>query len=90
MWRITGDPKWRDRAYEIYRAIERHTRTELGYASVNNVDSITGGQMDEMPRYALGFRFSAAFLLHSWDAADGGTAQFLPRGDAEVSVSYFR
>ncbi|KAF8186288.1 glycoside hydrolase family 47 protein [Pholiota molesta] len=63
MWRITGDPKWRDRAYEIYRAIERHTRTELGYASVNDVDSLTGGQMDEMPSFFLAETLKYLYLI---------------------------
>ncbi len=30
MWRFTGDFKWRHRGYEIYQAIEEHTRTEFG------------------------------------------------------------
>ncbi|KAF9474075.1 seven-hairpin glycosidase [Pholiota conissans] len=63
MWRITGDPKWRDRAYEIYQAIEKYTRTELGYASVNNVDSTTGGNMDEMPSFFLAETLKYLYLI---------------------------
>lgn len=51
MWRITHDVKWRERAYEIYRAIEKHTVTNVGYASVYSVDSLDSKKMDEMPRY---------------------------------------
>ncbi|KIO32175.1 glycoside hydrolase family 47 protein, partial [Tulasnella calospora MUT 4182] len=27
MWRVTGDEVWRERGYEIFKAIERHTKT---------------------------------------------------------------
>jgi mannosyl-oligosaccharide alpha-1,2-mannosidase len=49
MWRLTGDYKWRERGYEIFQAIEKHTRTEYGYTSVMGVDGVPY-QMDDMPR----------------------------------------
>ena len=53
MWRTTGDVKWRERGYEIFQAIEKHTRTTYGYTSVRGV---TGNEdnvekLDDMPRY---------------------------------------
>ncbi len=50
MWRLTGDVKWRQRGYDIFQAIEKHTRTTYGYASVYGVDSLRPNQMDDMPR----------------------------------------
>jgi mannosyl-oligosaccharide alpha-1,2-mannosidase len=38
---------------EIFQAIEEHSRTEYGYASVSMLDSLPAHQKDEMPRYVL-------------------------------------
>jgi mannosyl-oligosaccharide alpha-1,2-mannosidase len=34
---VTRDPKWRERAWQIFEAIERHARLEVGYATVRDV-----------------------------------------------------
>ena len=49
MWRTTGDIKWRERGYAIFQGIEKHARTQYGYATIHGVN---GGaqQLDEMPR----------------------------------------
>ena len=51
LWRTTGDIKWRERGYAIFQAIEKHTRTRYGYASVLDIDKETVIQLDDMPRY---------------------------------------
>lgn len=38
LFRATGDPIWRDRCYSVFEAIEKHSRSRIGYASVLNVD----------------------------------------------------
>lgn len=50
LWRVTGDAAWRRRGYEIFQAIEKYTKTDVGYASVHNVDTDMPGKMDSMPR----------------------------------------
>lgn len=38
MYRVTKDSMWRDRCYGIYQGIEKHSRTEIGYAAVKGID----------------------------------------------------
>lgn len=51
MWKTTGDVKWRERGYAIFEAIEKHSRTEYGYASVGSVGYPPYSKIDDMPRY---------------------------------------
>lgn len=53
MWRTTGDLKWRERGYAIFQAIEKHTRTKFGYASIHGIDGHKSHQLDDMPRQVL-------------------------------------
>ncbi|KAF9483729.1 seven-hairpin glycosidase [Pholiota conissans] len=62
MWRLTGDKKWRERGYEIFQAIEKHTRTEYAYASVIGVDG-PPFQVDNMPSYFLAETLKYLYLL---------------------------
>lgn len=36
-YRLTGDAKYQDMAWEIFESIERHCKTEHGYSSVENI-----------------------------------------------------
>ncbi|KAJ1911984.1 hypothetical protein IWQ60_009878 [Tieghemiomyces parasiticus] len=40
MYRLTGDKKYQDIGWDIFQAFERHSRTRIAYASLNNVDHI--------------------------------------------------
>lgn len=51
MWRTTGDVKWRERGFAIFEAIEKHSRTEYGYASVGSIAYAPHTKIDDMPRY---------------------------------------
>lgn len=51
MWRTTGDVKWRDRGYAMFRAIEKQARTKYGYATAIGIDSPHVLQRDYMPRF---------------------------------------
>ena len=53
LWRTTGDEVWRERGWKVFEAIEKHTRTASGYASLNSVYRLPAWQKDEMPRYVL-------------------------------------
>ena len=50
LWKTTRDPKWRERAWAVFEALEREARTEAGYAVVGDVQSARGVRRDEMPR----------------------------------------
>lgn len=38
LYRITGDKKWQDHAWEIFQAINKHCRTESSFSGLDNVD----------------------------------------------------
>lgn len=63
MWRTTGSEVWRERAWEIFLAIEANCRMRIGYASVgvDRRDPDLVYPLDEMPRY----RTTSNSLLHS-------------------------
>ena len=37
MYRITGDRRWQDKAWRMFQAIEKATRTDIAYAALENV-----------------------------------------------------
>ena len=53
LWRTTGDEVWRERGWKVFEAIEKHTKTASGYASLNSVYRLPAWQKDEMPRCVL-------------------------------------
>ncbi|KAF7330403.1 alpha-1,2-Mannosidase [Mycena venus] len=53
MWRVTGETKWREMAWRIFEAIEKETRTPVGYASLKTVEKSPGLKLDQMPSYFL-------------------------------------
>ncbi|KAF8717523.1 hypothetical protein AX14_012169 [Amanita brunnescens Koide BX004] len=63
LWRLTGEEKWRDRGWEIFQAIEKHCRTEYGYASVSMLDSLPAHHRDEMPSFFLAETLKYLYLL---------------------------
>ncbi|KAG9017491.1 hypothetical protein FRB90_001084 [Tulasnella sp. 427] len=63
MWRVTGDEVWRERGYEIFKAIERHTKTEYGFASVSGVDKEEPVKLNSMPSYFLAETLKYLWLL---------------------------
>lgn len=50
LWRTTGNVKWRHRGWEIFQAIQRHAKTDSGYASVDKVHTSAPTLKDSMPR----------------------------------------
>ncbi|KIK99359.1 glycoside hydrolase family 47 protein [Paxillus rubicundulus Ve08.2h10] len=63
LWRTTGDERWRDRGWEVFRAIDNHTRTTYGFASIRNVDTVPTIKRDEMPSYFLAETLKYLYLL---------------------------
>ncbi|KAL1700218.1 glycoside hydrolase family 47 protein [Schizophyllum commune] len=51
LWKITGEPRWRERAWKIFESIEIHTKTTSGYASLRSVETTPGVKQDDMPSY---------------------------------------
>ncbi|KAH7914600.1 glycoside hydrolase family 47 protein [Hygrophoropsis aurantiaca] len=63
LWRTTGDEIWRERGWEVFQSIEKHTRTKYGYASLSNVDDASAPKKDEMPSYFLAETLKYLYLL---------------------------
>ncbi|KAH7885863.1 glycoside hydrolase [Phlebopus sp. FC_14] len=63
LWRTTGDEQWRDRGWEIFQAIEHHTRTIYGFASIRDVGRVPTVRKDEMPSYFLAETLKYLYLL---------------------------
>ncbi|KAG8844911.1 hypothetical protein FRB96_002800 [Tulasnella sp. 330] len=65
LYRITGEPIWRERGYEIFQAIEKWSKGPVGYASVGNVDRIQNDphRLNEMPSYFLAETLKYLYLL---------------------------
>ncbi|KAI0247096.1 seven-hairpin glycosidase [Lactifluus subvellereus] len=67
LWRTTGDIVWRERGWAVFEAIERHSRVEAGFASVDNVYLVNGTKRNEMPSWFLAETLKYLFLLFSDD-----------------------
>lgn len=55
MYRITGDPVWQDKGWQMWQAIEKASWTELAYSAITNVNDVNSTQADSMERYPLLF-----------------------------------
>jgi mannosyl-oligosaccharide alpha-1,2-mannosidase len=55
LWRITGEVRWREYGWTIFKAIESQTKTFSGYASVSTVEQSRSVRTDDMPRYVSAF-----------------------------------
>ncbi|TFK39934.1 seven-hairpin glycosidase [Crucibulum laeve] len=63
LWKTTGDVRWRERGWSVFKAIEKYTRTKYGYASLASVDDAYPQLKDEMPSYFLAETLKYLFLL---------------------------
>ncbi|KAG6335738.1 hypothetical protein ID866_3362 [Astraeus odoratus] len=63
MWRTTGDELWKERGWEIFLAIEKHCRTDYGFASVRGVGLNEPKKIDEMPSFFLAETLKYLYLL---------------------------
>ncbi|KAH9475725.1 Mannosyl-oligosaccharide 1,2-alpha-mannosidase IC [Psilocybe cubensis] len=63
MWKTTGDIRWRERGYEIFKAINKHTWTKFGFTSVYGVDSVPVTYTDDMPSWFLAETLKYLYLL---------------------------
>ncbi|KAF4610815.1 hypothetical protein D9613_006916 [Agrocybe pediades] len=63
LWKSTKNSIWRDRGWTIFEAIERHTKTEYGYAGILQVDQTPTPMKDEMPSYFLAETLKYLYLL---------------------------
>ena len=65
MYRITGDPIWRERGWKMWTAINKTTRTNYGYSSTSDATSEIPLLMDEMESFWLAETLKYFYLLFS-------------------------
>ncbi|KAH7107963.1 seven-hairpin glycosidase [Auriculariales sp. MPI-PUGE-AT-0066] len=63
MWRVTGDPRWRENGWKMWQAIEAKTKTDSGFSSVWGVDSSNPTHMNSQPSYFLAETVKYAYLI---------------------------
>jgi mannosyl-oligosaccharide alpha-1,2-mannosidase len=65
MYRITGDPKYRDIAWDMFQAIEKQTGTEFGNAALYNVLLDPAPQLDNMESFWMAETLKYLYLIFS-------------------------
>jgi len=65
LYRITGDRSLLDSAWQMFQAIEKHTRTELAYAEIEDVTVEQPEKADRMESFWLAETLKYFFLLFS-------------------------
>lgn len=68
LYRITGDPVYREWGWRIFQSFEKYTRLPEGYSAINNVKSpMNPGFRNKMESFWLGETLKYLFLLFSDD-----------------------
>ncbi|KAI0471911.1 glycoside hydrolase [Xylariaceae sp. FL0804] len=71
MWRLTGDAAWTDKAWDMFVAIERHTRTKVASAALGDITYGDPTQVDSMESFWLAETLKYFYLIFAdWDLAD--------------------
>uniref|UniRef100_A0A0N5BJM6 alpha-1,2-Mannosidase n=1 Tax=Strongyloides papillosus TaxID=174720 RepID=A0A0N5BJM6_STREA len=65
LYRITGDKKYQDWAWEMFQAIEKYAKLETGYSSVSNVKKIPVTYKDMMESFFLSETLKYLYLILS-------------------------
>ncbi|KAG0346285.1 hypothetical protein BG004_001993 [Podila humilis] len=64
LYRITGEKKYQDQAWEIFLALERSCRTDIAYASLHDVNKI-GSHDNRMESFFLAETMKYLYLIFS-------------------------
>lgn len=65
MYRLTGDPIWQERGWQMFVSWVTHAMTPSGFAQVQNVNSWPTTRKDSMESFVLAETFKYYFLLFS-------------------------
>eukprot|EP00760_Papus_ankaliazontas_P022703 PhM_4_TR18945/c0_g1_i1/m.59758/K01230/MAN1; mannosyl-oligosaccharide alpha-1,2-mannosidase len=74
MWRYTSEEKWRDYAWKMFTAMDKHMRLPdgLGFAGLRDVTNVGAGHTDKMESFWLAETLKYQFLIYADD--DGGVS----------------
>ncbi|KAI0396164.1 glycoside hydrolase family 47 protein [Xylariaceae sp. FL0594] len=71
MYRLTGDAKWMDKAWDMFQAIEKHTRTAYAAAALRDVTMTKPEQVDSMESFWLAETLKYFYLMFGdWELFD--------------------
>ncbi|GAP87588.1 putative mannosyl-oligosaccharide alpha--mannosidase [Rosellinia necatrix] len=71
MYRMTGDAKWMDKAWDMFTAIEKHTRTSYAAAALDDVTDAKPDQVDSMESFWLAETLKYFYLIFGdWELFD--------------------
>ncbi|XP_043218312.1 mannosyl-oligosaccharide 1,2-alpha-mannosidase IA-like [Amphibalanus amphitrite] len=65
LWRLTGDPKYRDWGWQAAQAIEQFCRVEAGFSGIKDVDSLWPEHDDVQQSFFLAETLKYLYLLFS-------------------------
>jgi mannosyl-oligosaccharide alpha-1,2-mannosidase len=65
LWRITGDRYWADSGWDIFKAIQAHTTTDIAHSAIDNVMDPAPRKVDEMESFWLAETLKYFYLLYS-------------------------
>lgn len=63
MYRITGDPKWREAGWRMFQAVDKHTATLYGNSAIDDVTRPEPTLNDEMESFWLAETLKYFYLL---------------------------
>ena len=65
MYRTTGDEYWREKGWEMFKAIEKHSIATYGASAISDVTSKKPVALDEMESFWLAETLKYFYLLFS-------------------------
>ena len=65
MYRATGDVYWREKGWEMFKAIEKHTIATFGASAINDVTSEKPVAVDQMESFWLAETLKYFYLVLS-------------------------
>lgn len=63
LWRMTHEQKWRDHAWDIMQALDKHCRTSTGYAGLRDVGSASPMRDDQQQSFFLAETLKYLYLI---------------------------
>ncbi|EEA27164.1 mannosyl-oligosaccharide 1,2-alpha-mannosidase IB, putative [Talaromyces marneffei ATCC 18224] len=65
MYRLTGDPSWQEKGWRMFESIEKHSRTSIAHARLENVMDPNPNKNDSMESFWLAETLKYFYLLFS-------------------------
>lgn len=65
MWRISGDPIWQERGWQMFTSWMTHCLTESGISALSDVDTVPAPMTDSMESFTLAETLKYYYLLFS-------------------------